>query len=109
MIDLRKAFHWIGYAEAVSFVVLLAIAMPLKYAYGMTHATYWPGAIHGGLFLIYLAAAHLLASRENWPLKKLMIAYLASVLPLGTLFLENKLSALSSAPGSIHPLPNSTA
>ena len=46
----------IGYAEAISFLVLLGVAMPLKYLAGMPMAVKVVGWIHGVLFVAYCFA-----------------------------------------------------
>ena len=47
-------FYTLGRAETASFVVLLGIAMPLKYAAGMPAATAWVGWLHGMLLFVYV-------------------------------------------------------
>src|SRR5262249_12017979 len=46
----------VGYAEGVSFLLLLGVAMPLKYAAGMPEVVFWVGLAHGILFMLYVAA-----------------------------------------------------
>lgn len=85
-----KFLRTVGYLEAVSFLALLCVAMPLKYYYGMLDATRIPGMVHGLLFLFYVMLATYAAASESWPKKKLWLAYLASVLPLGTLVYDRQ-------------------
>jgi integral membrane protein len=81
----------VGYAEGASFLLLLGVAMPLKYAAGMPEVVFWTGLVHGILFLLYVAAAwhayHVgeLARRlAGW-------ALVASVLPAGPFVLDARL------------------
>ena len=87
---MNKAFRVIGYLEAFSFLYLLCVAMPMKYKYGMVHATRTPGAVHGFLFMAYVTLAYRLADLEKWPKKELNQAFLASIIPLGTLFFDHR-------------------
>lgn len=48
-----KIFRLIGFLEALSFLILLLIAMPLKYIWGQPEAVKIVGSAHGGLFLLY--------------------------------------------------------
>ena len=48
-----NAFRWTALAEAVSYLVLLGIAMPLKYIWQMPMAVKITGSIHGGLFVLF--------------------------------------------------------
>lgn len=80
----------IGLAEGLSFLILLLIAMPLKYIWGQPEAVRITGSLHGGLFVLYVILATLVAMKAKWPLKKLFYAYLASFLPLGTFVFDYK-------------------
>lgn len=73
----------IGYCEGVSFLALLGIAMPLKYAAGMPEAVLIAGWIHGLLFILYIVAAVQAASVHRWPQKRLAGAMAAALLPFG--------------------------
>ena len=51
--DIVRAFRVVSIAEATSFLVLLLIAMPLKYGADLPVAVQVMGPIHGILFLGY--------------------------------------------------------
>lgn len=78
-----RTFRIFGAAEALSFLLLLGIAMPLKYLMDMPWAVKCVGAAHGILFLIYLGAALGLAIDRKWPVTRLLLAWVASLLPFG--------------------------
>ena len=77
------AFMWIGYAEAISFLVLLGIAMPLKYAAGIPEVVLVVGWIHGILWTLYMLAASRSRAVYKWRFRMFLGAALASVLPFG--------------------------
>jgi integral membrane protein len=81
----------VGLVEGVSFLVLLGIAMPLKYAAGMPMAVKVVGWIHGALFVLFLVAVAQAAYTRRWPLTRVAGALLASLLPFGTFVLDAKL------------------
>ncbi len=85
-----KCFLYIGRLEGLSFLVLLMIAMPLKYYWQAPAMVRMVGSLHGALFLAYLALALLLAGRDEWNFKKIMLAMLASVVPFGTFWFERR-------------------
>lgn len=85
-----KGFRVLGYLEAMSFLGLLFIAMPLKYIWGEPLAVRILGSVHGGLFVVYILAAFVLAEKLNWSLKTLFYSWLAAVLPLGTIVFDRK-------------------
>ena len=53
MSELRR-FRMTALAEGSSFLILLFIAMPMKYVMGMPRVVTVVGAIHGILFLLYV-------------------------------------------------------
>lgn len=85
---MRKIFHFVGYAEGASLLLLMGIAMPLKYVYGYPEATKIIGAIHGLLFLLYGWSALQLSNAEDWDRKLLPLAVFFSCLPFGTFAFE---------------------
>ena len=83
-------FKWIGYTEGMSFLLLLFIAMPLKYMAGMPLAVSIVGSAHGFLFVAYVLAAMYMAWRFRWGFKVLTLAVMASVIPFGPFILEKR-------------------
>lgn len=93
-------FRKIALAEGISFIVLLGIAMPLKYAAGMPLAVKVVGWIHGVLFILYMIFGAQAAGDEGWSAKFTGLAFLASLVPGGTFWLDRKLKpeALAEEP-----------
>lgn len=83
----------IGFWEGVSYLVLLIIAMPLKYWAGMPQPVRIVGMAHGILFIAYIVALLHATVFYKWSVKTLLIAFLLSFLPFGTFFLEKVLNA----------------
>ena len=81
---LLHRFRMVGFAEGISFLVLLLIAMPLKYLMNIPEAVKVMGWIHGALFVsfIYFAFEIMGALNKNfiWFLK----AFVAAFIPMGT-------------------------
>lgn len=80
-----------GLVEGVSYLLLLGVAMPLKYLAGMPEAVLAVGWAHGVLFILLMAAiAHatalkaITAQRAGW-------AFVASLLPAGPFVLDSYL------------------
>jgi integral membrane protein len=81
----------IGTLEGTSFLVLLLIAMPLKYWADMPLAVTIVGALHGLLFVLYLLAVLNVWITERWSFLKVLLAGIASVLPFGPFIVDKKL------------------
>lgn len=85
-----KGFKIISTLEAVSFLVLLLIAMPLKYIFDMPQMVSIVGMGHGILFVLYVLGAYWMYEKLNWKVKTLLIAILCSVVPFGPFYIEKK-------------------
>lgn len=79
-----------GWLEGASFLILLFIAMPLKYHWHMPLAVRVVGMAHGLLFLAYLFSAYNMASKFDWSFRKQAKAYIAAFLPFGTFVFNAK-------------------
>jgi integral membrane protein len=87
---LMRILRLVSFLEGVSYLVLLLIAMPLKYVFHQEMAVKITGALHGGLF-IALAGITLLAMLvAKLPFKTGLLLGLASIVPAGT-FLADRL------------------
>jgi integral membrane protein len=84
-------FRTVSLAEAVSFLVLLCIAMPLKYAANLPIAVMIAGMVHGLLFLAYVALAWDQRAAQRWDVKRFGVVLAASVIPTGPFWLHKSL------------------
>lgn len=84
-------FRKIAFAEGISFLLLLFVAMPLKYAAGFSQAVTWMGWAHGVLFVLFIISLIKVWEKYGWGIKKVMGAFAASLLPFGTFVLEKRL------------------
>jgi integral membrane protein len=89
--DALRAFRWIALIEGISFLVLLFIAMPLKYLFDMPLAVRITGGAHGLLFLLFCGALFRVVLERHWPVKRWALAFLSSLVPFGTFALDRAL------------------
>jgi integral membrane protein len=82
-----------GLAEGLSFVLLLGVAMPLKYAAGYPLAVRIVGWVHGLLFMFYCYALLVAATERGWPWKRSVKFFVAALLPFGPFVLDRELRA----------------
>ncbi len=81
----------VAFLEGISFLVLLLIAMPLKYAFGQPLAVKHVGMAHGVLFVGYVFLLLIVALERSWSAKKILLAFGASLVPLGTFWADKHL------------------
>lgn len=84
-------FRFIAICEGISFLVLLFIAMPLKYFADNPEGVLYVGWIHGILFIAYLMAGLDVTIKHAWSFQKVSIAVIASVIPFGTFMLDKRI------------------
>ena len=91
----------VGMVEAVSFILLVFVAVPMKRIFHMPEgdvAVLWVGSIHGALFIAYALVAYSALKRGHITSKLFWLAGLASVLPFGPFVLDRKLKAHEEQP-----------
>ena len=85
-----KTFKWISILEGISFLLLLFVAMPLKYIFDMPLMVQQVGMAHGILFIAYILGGLLLIRPMNWSLSEIGIIFGCSLLPFGPFYVEKK-------------------
>jgi integral membrane protein len=86
-----KRFKWISLIEGASFLILLFIAMPLKYMFDMPIVVKYVGWAHGILFILYIYTVFPTASKLKWNFSRTLFALIASVLPFGPFIFDRNL------------------
>jgi integral membrane protein len=80
-----------GFIEGVSFLLLLGIAMPLKYLAGFPAAVKIVGIVHGILFMLYIASVIHVKVEHRRSIVWMTGAFVAAILPFGTFVLDRQL------------------
>ena len=86
-----RQLRLVAWLEGTSFVVLLFIAMPLKYLAGLPLAVRIVGSVHGALFLVFLVALYRAGRERRWPLRRWVTAFVSSIVPFGTFVFDRSL------------------
>lgn len=89
--DSLRWFRIVALLEGLSFILLLFVAMPLKYWMGMPLAVRIVGSLHGALFLAFVGLLGHVGPKRSWSMKKMSLAFLASLVPFGTFVLDRSL------------------
>lgn len=84
-------FRIVAFLEGMSFLILLGIAMPLKYIAGKPEAVQMVGMAHGILFVLYVLLVFQIRSIVQWSTKETLMALAASVLPFGTFYVDARM------------------
>ena len=81
----------VGLIEAISFLILVGIAMPLKYWAGMPMAVKVVGWVHGILFMVYVLALIRASWVARWPITRGLLLFVAALLPFGPFLVDGKM------------------
>jgi integral membrane protein len=87
---MKNTFRIVSFLEGVSYLLLLFVAVPIKYFQGDVSYVKMLGMPHGILFMSYIVLAVILQKKMKWNIKSLGIVVLASVIPFGTFYVDKK-------------------
>lgn len=85
-----------GILDGISLLLLLCIAMPMKYIWGIDQAVTIVGSIHGGIFSLYVLSIAYAAVRIRWNILWSATAFLAAFIPVGNFILDAKLKKIQA-------------
>ncbi|KLT69305.1 MULTISPECIES: DUF3817 domain-containing protein [Flavobacterium] len=82
----------LGLLEGVSLLILVFIAVPLKYFFDNPAGTKAIGPIHGALFLLFIFNTLSVGVEQNWKFKTTTWkVLLACIVPFGTFYIDHKI------------------
>ena len=87
-------YRVIAYVVGVVLLVLVLVAMPLKYLADEPRLVEIIGPIHGFLYMGYLALAALLCFKMRWPLGRTALVLLAGTVPFLSFVVERRVTRL---------------
>ena len=91
MSELQK-FRWINKIEGISFIILLFIAMPMKYSFGYPIATKVVGMLHGLLVFAFIYQIIEAKKEDGFMLKETALYSILSLIPFGSFYTDKLLA-----------------
>ena len=91
MSELKK-FKFINKIEGISFIILLFVAMPMKYYFGYPIATKIVGMAHGLLVFIFIYQLIEAKNEANLTLKESALYFVLSLIPFGSFYTDKLLA-----------------
>jgi len=89
-IIMKTTFRIVSILEGLSYLILLFIAVPIKYFGNDESWVKMFGMPHGLLFVAYIILAYLIKSELKWDTKTFLIVLAASIIPFGTFYIDKK-------------------
>ena len=87
-----KRYRVVAYIVGVLLLVLVGVAMPLKYFFDRPTLVAVVGPIHGFVYMVYLVVAFHLAVLARWPWKYTILVLLAGTVPFLSFVAERKVT-----------------
>ena len=85
----------VALSEGVSYILLLGVAMPLKYIWGEPTAVSVVGMIHGLLSMVLVLCLLLAHLEYRWSVLFSTKVFVSSLIPLGAFWMDRELAKLS--------------
>ncbi len=82
----------IAFAEGISFLILVGIAMPLKYLAHLSAAVKVFGWMHGVLFIVFCIALARVWIIAKWPVPRCAVIFTAALLPFGPFLADRRMA-----------------
>jgi integral membrane protein len=86
--------------EGLSLILLVGVAMPLKYIWDMPLAVRYVGMVHGLLWLALIALLVVIAWRLRWSLGRSAAVFASSLVPFGFLMVDGRMKSWGTPPAS---------
>ena len=81
----------VGILEGISLLVLLLVALPLKYGFGIPEVSKVMGTVHGALFLLFVFNTLSVGVEYQWKFRETTWkVLLACIVPFGTFYIDRK-------------------
>jgi len=81
-----------GFLEGISLLLLIFIAMPLKYGFAYPTAVQVLGPVHGALFVLFIINTLSVGIEQRWKFTNTTWkVLLACVIPFGTFYIDKKI------------------
>ena len=87
---MKLTFRIVAFLEGVSYILLMTFGPYFKYLLNDDTYVKLLGMPHGILFVLYIVLAFLLRKKENWNFIEFAIILFASLVPLGTFYIDRK-------------------
>jgi integral membrane protein len=84
-------FRKVAIAEGISYILLLFIAMPLKYMFDMPLAVKYTGWAHGMLFVLYVVFFVMTWQESRWKASRAGMYLFSSLLPFAPFWVDKQL------------------
>lgn len=91
--------------EGISYLFLLFVAMPMKYAAGKPLWVSWAGRVHGGLFVLLALVLLRCTLARGWNMQRALRVVGFALVPFGAFFLDREFARELRTDSALAPKP----
>jgi integral membrane protein len=88
-----RAYRVMAWVTGTGLVILVFVAMPLKYFFGQPMLVSIVGMLHGFFYMAYIVCTLVLAERCRWRPLDALVILLCGTIPLASFFAERRVTA----------------
>ena len=89
---LLPAYRVAAWVTGIGLVILVFVAMPLKYFFGEPRPVALVGMLHGFLYMAYIVCTLILAERCRWRPLDAVVILLAGTIPIASFVAERQVT-----------------
>lgn len=89
-----RILRLITFFEGISYLLLLFVAMPLKYLFEMPGAVRVTGGVHGFLFVSYALALYQARVEQHWSTLRTLQLLVVSLIPGSLFWLDRRIQVM---------------
>ena len=86
-----RMLRTIAALEGLSYVLLVFVAMPLKYVWQQPLAVRYTGMAHGVLFVLFIVVLVRVMAVAKWPGSRAVLVFIAALLPFGPFVIDRRM------------------
>lgn len=100
MTDPLLRYRVMANVVGVVLLVLVFVAMPIRYLAGSPELSETVSPIHGVLYMVLVLTVVLLGRARRWPPKRMVLVALGGTVPIGSFFVERHVAEQDRALGA---------
>ena len=97
MTDPLLRYRVMANVVGVVLIVLVFVAIPLRYGFGHAAFSKTLSPIHGALYIVLVASVFLLGRARGWGAKRMILVALAGTIPIFSFVMERRVTAAETA------------
>lgn len=90
-LDVLSLFRKVAFVEGISYLLIFLIGYPARMYFGNPLPMRIIGMSHGVLFITFMILLLLVWLKYSWSFWKTTFAFLLSLVPFGTFYMEHKM------------------